>query len=213
MKRVLEYRFLLAPLSILFLGFLYSLVTSTAFVLPEDYFDAVNYRWIATEGYHLDFLTAYFPGFPFIWSLFKGALFPMVLVNGILWFASMLLMRRYLPIKGSSLLVASVMPGILFFFLPYSESLFFLLIALIAIGVHRRSWALILTGMLLAAMTRPTSAVLVPAVGVALFLKESNSRNALLKTSLVGVVGVIGVFFVLLIQSAYTESLWSFFNV
>ena len=213
MKRVLEFRFIWAPLSILFLGFLYSLITGTAFAIPEDYFDAVNYRWIATEGYHLDFLTAYFPGFPFIWSLFNGALLPMVFVNGLLWFASMILLRRYLPLKSSSLLVASVMPGVLFFFLPYSESLFFFLTALIAIGVHRRSWALILTGMLFAAMTRPTSAVLVPAVGVALFLKESNSRNALLKTSLVGVIGLIGVFFVLLIQSAYTGSLWSFFNV
>lgn len=177
------------------------------------YYDAENYWLIAQDGYAESWLTAFFPLFPRLWSLgfsfieisFLNAVIFIFCISYITWKWKV---SRFIHITFLAL------PSILFFFLPYSESLFFLFAALLLLGLSKRSVVLVLSATFLAALTRPTISVFIPAFWLLSLVEYRLGQKKFdWKTPLYGSIGsILGLFAVFWVQSMYTGEWFTFFE-
>lgn len=138
-------------------------------------FDGVHYLVIATNGYHLAYMTqAFFPVWP-VWlsfGVFLG-IEPILfgLATNTFLFAIMLLLWRALlraiypnvsVVKSTLLLI--LFPFSFFFFALYSEVLFLVLVLATMLSAHKKYWKLAVLFAALASGTRIVGVVLVPTI-------------------------------------------------
>lgn len=213
MRQLTRWSFLWVPLLIHVVGFIVCALLGTAFTIPNPWFDSGIYEAIALDGYSERHHTAFFPAFPFTWRLISTEFGLMCVLNALIWLASSLYLHLKGGLKTSSLLLAGVVPSVLFFFVPYSEALFYLFTSFIAVGIHNKKQGLIWLGVFLAALTRPTSAVLIPAVAIAAWAEHKNFRDFFWKGGSAGAVGLFAVGVVFTLQWTYTDSFYTFFEV
>src|SRR5690606_31502392 len=98
--------------------------------------DAEHYHWIRNKGYE-GFRVAFFPLFPFIWKLIPIGAIGVSVLNGCVFLVSFYFLIRQLGSSWKEVIVYLSIPGCIFFFLPYSEALFFLCSTLILIGLRK----------------------------------------------------------------------------
>jgi hypothetical protein len=133
----------------------------------------------------------------------------MGLINGLVWIVTASFVGKEFKMKAASFALGMAMPMAVFFFIPYSESLFALGITLILIGLNRSKLTQILLGIFICSITRPTILVLVPAVilGLLFFQSLLPKARSIFWTVL---TAIAGLFVVLLIQRMDTGSWTSF---
>lgn len=204
--------YLLWPLSVLALSAVWGLLLHGNISVHTDWYDTEHYAAIAEFGYSEAFRSAFFPAFPFFWGALGIPAWAMGLVNALIWLASLVWLERGLRLQRRALVMASVIPSIVFFAIPYSESLFFLFTVMVAYGLHKNNLRISVAGMLLAAFVRPTAVVILPALFVARWFSGEGFKPSLGKTAveaLAGLLAVIGVFYV---QSLQTGEFFGFFS-
>jgi hypothetical protein len=87
--------------------------------------DANHYNFIKEKGYQ-DFRLAFFPLFPIIWRFLDVGVYAIILINSLIFFTSFYILIKHLEIKGvKEILMYLSIPSFIFFYLPYSESIFF----------------------------------------------------------------------------------------
>ena len=87
--------------------------------------DADHYNFIKEKGYQ-DFRLAFFPLFPIIWRFLDVGVYAIILINSLIFFISFYILIKNLEIKGvKEILMYLSIPSFVFFYLPYSESIFF----------------------------------------------------------------------------------------
>lgn len=126
-------------------------------------FDARHYYTIAQSGYN-GFLQAFFPLFPLTWRAIGIGPISMCIVNGLIYLVSLAILQRELQASLKTFMFWLVVPSAFFFWLPYSESLFFLGSTLLLIGTKRSDIKLSSIGLFLCTLSRPAFTVLVPAL-------------------------------------------------
>ena len=173
--------------------------------------DAQHYESIRNEGYQSHFLAAFFPLFPFLWRIIGLSAMAMGMVNAALYCSSAGLLGHAFKLPLRYFLLFCCLPLNVFFFLPYSESIFAFAMVLLLIGAFKNNWWLMITGVVICSYSRPTAALLIPALILGIVLvKESNSmKKKLFLLPLVAALSFIGVLFV---QSLETGSLLTFFE-
>lgn len=174
--------------------------------------DAEHYGFIATEGYDI-MRTAFFPLFPVLWNIAELSVPSVSILNGTLFiFSFSILAATYKPDWHHLLLIAAT-PTFVFFFLPYSESLFFFGSIMILIGYRRPHFLLLLAGFFITAMARPTAGIFLPAIIITEWLCRKNSISAIQRIVASAVVVLAGMFIALYIQQLHTGTWLTFFEV
>jgi len=128
--------------------------------------DAVWYNQIRESGYtYLPFQVsnmAFFPLFSIFWKLTQFSAIQISFFNAVLFMISFSLSIGKEKYKTIYLLVLVSLPSFIFFYLPYTESLFFFFGTLIVIGYRNNSFSLLILGIFGCCLTRAVSTVFLP---------------------------------------------------
>ncbi|MDZ4822599.1 MAG: hypothetical protein SH856_04000 [Flavobacteriales bacterium] len=195
------------------IAFLLSNQSLTSLVsLLDNYFDAAHYRHIRDNGYH-DFRVAFFPALPFVWRVLQFSSLGISFFNILCYFISLLCLVRVLhPFRSDILLLMILLPSSLFFFIPYTESLFFLSLTLVIVGKYKRLLWLECFGLFAASLVRPTAFILIPAIIAAEFFTHNKESNAIKRIPVLVASVLIGLGTVFFIHSLDTGEWFAFFD-
>ena len=173
--------------------------------------DAQHYESVKNTGYESPFLAAFFPLFPFLWRLTGLSAIGIGLVNGALFITSAGLLGQTFKLPLRYFMLYCSLPLNVFYFLPYSESIFAFAMVLLLIGIFKWNWWQMIIGVVMCSFCRPTAALLVPALLLAtcLLKEKTGIKRKLLVLPLAASMAFFGV---LLLQSMETGSLITFFE-
>jgi hypothetical protein len=173
--------------------------------------DAVHYYTIKNYGYK-GFLTAFFPMFPLVWKALNIGVVAMSLFNGFIYISAATMLIYFFEIEKREMILLLSTPSIIFMFLPYTESLFFLCGTLILVGLERNLKWLIVLSLLICSMVRPTATVFIPALILLEWLSKGN-KFSFANTFYYCAATVLGMLLVFYIQYLHTNEWFSFFTV
>ncbi|MBE8714806.1 hypothetical protein [Sphingobacterium hungaricum] len=153
---------------------------------------------------------AFFPLFPLIWKLTGFNPINISIFNFLIFLLSYLWILWGKNFSIISILFLLTLPSVIFFALPYSESIFFLSSSLIIIGLDRQSTLLTCMGLFFSSLTRSVSIVFIPAIIITHFLtKEKNWTKTILSISF----SLLGTFTAVIIQYLDTGHWFRFLQV
>lgn len=209
-------------LLLLILGYIAFLLTGLMIInhcyggslLSESRFlhwDAEHYHFISEKGYE-GFRIAFFPLFPMIWKTTHLSVYGASIMNALIFLLSFTGLIKLLKISISERLLFISIPGFIFFYLPYSESIFFACSILIILGLKTNDLKWVLTGLFFATLARPAFTVFLPALIIVEYLFSAWKpalRNTLLYIAVIG----CGLLIVGYIQYLDTGEWFRFFSV
>lgn len=212
MKAINRVAYLLWPLGVLVLAAAWAYVLYGDLSVSGDWFDTAHYAAIAKNGYAEKHHTAFFPAFPYFWGVLSVNPFWMAFINAFLWMATLVWLDIQCGVRRRALVIASVVPQVLFFAIPYSESLFFVACAVVVTGLYRKEVLWTAIGVFLAATVRPTAVVIIPALFAARWFSGDKLKTLGYKALIESMAGVLGVTVVFYLQQQYTGDWFSFFK-
>jgi hypothetical protein len=186
--------------------------------------DAKHYLLIKEHGYNVsqagsDFIYAFFPAFPAFWRVTGLSAQWMPAVNFTLYVIGLLILYNLFGsrLRATGMWISMALPSIIIFLIPYTEALFFVLIAIGIFGYIKQKYLVYFMAMLLAALTRPSFTIL----GIALICNEflnlaehKNIRQFLFSSFKMVSPLLLGTFLVGLIQySQGSGELFAFMRV
>jgi len=140
-------------------------------------FDAVHYAEIANSGYQ-GFLQAFFPLFPLVWKALGTDALGISVFNAFVYLSALVWLARLLKPSRATFVIWLAIPSALFYFVPYTESFFFISSVVLLVGVTRRLPWVTCLGLLLCGLARPAFTVVVPALGLLSFLRHGITATA-----------------------------------
>lgn len=182
--------------------------------------DAGWYRSIVEDGYKYEpgkqCNIAFFPLFPFLWKYLHLSAIHISLLNGLFYFISLGLIGRFLDISNSDLSLYFFLPSVMFCFVPFSESVFYLSSTIALIGLYRNSIPISLFGLFLCGLSRSISVVFIPIILFSQFpyIFRSHTRYvAVVRTFKYVLTMFLSIIVVAFIQFLYTNRWFDFFEV
>jgi hypothetical protein len=131
-------------------------------------YDSNVYQHVAENGYvytHPKFNnTGVFILFPWLWRLLHVGVVGICIVNYLLFGAGFTVLARLYKIDTVEKLLWLSIPTVYIMMIPYSEALFFVLMAICLYGIEKGSRAIIWSTLFLASLTRATSIFLLPSL-------------------------------------------------
>jgi hypothetical protein len=193
---------ILVSLSIFLIGDS-AVLTSDSFI----YFDAEHYLNIRDNGYKARYESAFFPLAPFIWKALNLGVWGISAFNGLLYMLAVSVIGRVFRFDLMNYLVILAIPSAVFFFIPYSEAVFYVCGLTVLLGIRMKNPALQLVGIFLCCVARPT----LPVVASAFVVYQL--YNGERKLALYGVLASLsGTFAAFTIHWLYTDDLFSYFS-
>ncbi len=212
MKVVNRIAYLIWPITLLLSACAWSWLRYGHVRIDPEWFDTAAYKEIAESGYGGNALSAYFPGFPYLWKALTLPAWGMALLNAVVWLTAVVFLDFQCGIRRKALVIASVMPQVLFFAIPYAESLFFAAGALVAFGLVRKDVRLTVLGIFLAALLRPNVVVFVPALLLARWFSGEKLAFVLRRSAVETLATAAGIALSFYIQSLANGSFLGFFD-
>lgn len=171
--------------------------------------DALHYQWIAEHGY-VPFRQAFFPFLPLIWRILSVDVLGISVFNSVLYVSCLFALARLLSTPTKTLLIWMSLPSAIFFFAPYSESIFFVgaTVIIVALRSHSRAWIAI--GLLACVLSRPAFTTLLPSLLLVSFVSNLNRKAFAVESAIYITISVIGLFLVSLFQHQYTGDWFGF---
>lgn len=173
--------------------------------------DADHYYWIKDKGYE-GFRVAFFPLFPLTWKFLSVDIYGIVIFNNLVFLVSFYALVKSLKLSVLEILTYISIPSFIFFYLPYTESLFFLSSTLLLLGLKYDKIPLVCMGLLLATLSRPAFTIFIPAI-VITELASENRNKIWIRLGIYFSVTLVGVLAVGLIQYLDTGEWFKFFSV
>lgn len=173
--------------------------------------DAEHYHWIRNKGYE-GFRVAFFPLFPFIWKLIPVGAIGVSVLNGCVFLVSFYFLIRQLGSSWKEVIVYLSIPGCIFFFLPYSEALFFFCSTFILIGLRKNKMKWVYIGLLFATISRPAFTIFIPALLLVEML-SGDRKGSLQRIGMYLLSTALGIILVGLFQFMDTGEWFTFFSV
>jgi len=179
--------------------------------------DVGFYDSIAHRGYDVNSNnTGFYILFPFLWKISHLGIWGMVVVN-IIFFAcgfGLLMQTMLQPEKQFWILCLSI-PAVYFAFIPYTESLFFLLGSWLIYAVEKKKKIQIWLALILISLVRATAFFLLPAFLISELL--SNAPGSVLRSLLNYLVRyalpiLVGLTIFVLWQYFETDVWWAYFK-
>lgn len=212
---------------LLFVSLLYFLLYQLGEIkqLPNNsnitQWDAGIYQDIKFNGYNIDIdeksgNTGFFPLFPYVWKISNLSSIGIAIFNLSLFFFCMQWLMKIFAIPNKIVLIYLSIPSLIFFFVPYSESLFFLSSTLILVGWKKQSYWLIIFGCIISCISRPSFLYFIPTIIFIIFYlwKENQlSRNNKLILLLTLFAIIIGFSINLFLYDKFTGESFAFFQM
>jgi len=183
------------------------------------HWDGEHFFAIKEKGYSIkqEYRFAFFPLFPFIWKFSTLSPSKVIFLNFFMFMAGLLLLAYIFKQKLINILLVLSLPMCVVFLIPYSEATLFLMFSIAMWGFVKEKYWIYFIGMMLAALSRNTLPVIIPAIFCAellFFIKERNIRQSLFRLFM-GILPVItGTALVSLIQYCYgSDSIFKFLEV
>lgn len=171
------------------------------------YFDAVHYLNIRDNGYESSYESAFFPLFPFFWKALGLSAFGISVINGVLYTCTVSVVGRILQLKWHQFFTILALPSAVFFFIPYSEAVYYICGLILFIGLWSNNLPVQLLGLALSCFARPTLPVILGAY--VLFQLTSGRRTEAIYGI---VVATLGTFAAFTVHWLYTDNLFSYFS-
>lgn len=178
--------------------------------------DAFWYTSIKTNGYYYHWYepsnSAFFPLFPYLWKFLFLSNVGIALFNFVLLLLSLGLLYFNFDLNSRQLFIYLSIPSSIFFFLPFSESLFFLFGTIMLTGFHKNNLKLILMGLFFTSLTRATAMFFVPAIILMEFMNSEKlfDKKMLKNIALYSLTAIAGLLAVVLFQYAQTGEWFAF---
>lgn|GEM_PF-5649112 len=174
------------------------------------HFDVVHYLHISAfdYGHRPEMTAAFFPLFGFVLRLVGNSLIYASAINTICYGIGLyLIMKTFkIPIYIGILYIS--LPTQFFFYIPYSESLYFLTISLLLISLAKSKTKQGITSALMSSVTRAAGTVLLPSLLVTSFLYRRVNAT-IFSIALCFIVGTVAV---VLYQYPYTHNYLAYMN-
>ncbi|MCX6350841.1 MAG: hypothetical protein NTX03_03155 [Bacteroidetes bacterium] len=165
------------------------------------FWDSNHYRTICDDGYtystNQQSNVAFFPAFPYLWRVLHLGVHGIALFNLLLYGVSVFILAKIRNLSKEEILVICGIPSVFFMYLPYSESLFFLVTILIIYGLQKRNIYLSATGFFLASLTRSAGNIFLPALVIMEILSNDTLKNkikSILINSAANIAGILVTF-------------------
>jgi len=141
--------------------------------------DCQWYKSIAEFGYifqeNKQNNTAFFPLFPYFWKLLQTNTAAIMVANVFSFSLGLYFLKKQFNFSNKLILLYLSMPGLFYFAIPFSESLFFLFCTIFLIGLKKDDKRWIITGLVLAGLTRSAGTLFLPALFLlGIFYKSKN---------------------------------------
>ena len=178
--------------------------------------DAQWYEIIKNKGYEYYWYmasdSAFFPLFPYLWKLLHFNSIGISLFNLLLFGISVSLLVKHFLFEVPKVLMYISLPSCVFFFLPYSESLFFFFSTLFLIGLKSGNTKLIVLGLFFCSLTRATAMFFIPSIILMeVFSSEKFlDKKSLLNIVLYSVIAILGLAAVVIFQYSQTYTWFAF---
>lgn len=212
-------------LSLLGLGYILLYFLGEIQLLPTEdnwiQFDAGWYEIIKNDGYARrsdgSNPTAFFPLYPLLWRWSTCGGIGIGLLNALFFYTGLWLLVKNFAIHRLQVLLYLAIPSTLFFYFPYTEATFFLMTSLFLVGFQRENKWFIISGLLLASMTRPSVLFFFPALIFSYLVSQKEwafiFKWKVAKPLLLGLLAVIlGLSLVVYIQYVETDVWFAFWR-
>jgi hypothetical protein len=174
-------------------------------------YDAEHYNYIMQYGYK-GFRVAFFPLFPLIWRFLSVNVYGIVIVNSLVFLTTFYILIRSLKISNVyELLLYLSIPSFIFFYLPYSESIFFISSVVLLMGLKYNRNIFVYIGLFLATLSRPVFVIFVPALVIVELLRKGENKSWF-RLILYFLIAAVGVLLVGLIQYHDTGAWFEFYS-
>lgn len=134
------------------------------------HWDAHWYYEIVKDGYQFKedapADSAFFPFFPLVWYLTGFSAMWVSIFNYFLFLLGSILLTKFLRIDIKLILLGISFPSMVFFYVPYSEALFYLFAVLMTIGIHKSNNILTFLGILFVSVSRPSFIFFIPSFAI-----------------------------------------------
>jgi hypothetical protein len=189
----------------------------------ENYinWDGTHYYRIKNKGYQTgkdggDYIFAFFPLFPFIWSILNIPPIGVLFLNyGFFSIAIVLLLSVLSKPKDhvKNVIFSLSLPGTVIFLMPYTEATYMLMVSISIYGIVKKNYWLYFLGIILASLTRPSfTFLLLSLIGTELFflIKSKDIKSGFVSLAYRITPLILGTLAVSLIH--YSQGSGSFFK-
>lgn len=183
------------------------------------HWDSEWYQSIANNGYKYieneSCNVAFFPFFPYLWKWIGGNILSAIVLNSTAIAIGSTIIFRIIHLTKLQKLYFLSLPLSVFYFVPYSEALFFLFSSIVLLGFKKSNYWLLFIGILGAGLTRSVLVMFVPAF---LFVLVINFDKKTLKKTIFDSLLFYGtlalsLLIVLLLQWQHTDVWFAFSKV
>jgi len=202
-----------------FLFFLLILVLIESLLVPGliqssnlIHWDAKHYFLIKRDGYN-PVNVAFFPLFPFLWKVLSLDGTGIALVNVAIFGTAFCFLAKMLKLSLQETVLYLTIPSNLFYFLPYTEALFFATSCLIILGYKKEKISFIALGLLLSTLVRPVFLFFFLAVIATELYGSKINRKTLLRITALLLTLSIGLSIVFGIHFYYTGNWFAYFDI
>ncbi|MBL7931764.1 MAG: hypothetical protein JNL60_07680 [Bacteroidia bacterium] len=186
-----------------------------------SWYDAGWYRSIRDGGYqyHSDQQSnvAFFPLFPLIWKILHLNNIRMGLINWLICFLSMVMLKKSLKLQTRETLLFLSLPSMMFMYLPYTEATFLFFCSVFLIGMYEKRTSWILVGLFFSSLVRPTAMFYIPALIFSEFVvaraNGENFKAPLKRILLYSGISALALLLVAIVQRYQTGEWFLFFEV
>ncbi len=183
------------------------------------YYDISKYAYVKDIGGYPEVKAAFFPLFPMIWRATGLSPVMICFFNYLVFAVSLYLLIRLLTgnqaIQVPAFAFSLLMPSVVIYYLPYSEAVFMLSFTLALAGMLKKRYSLYFIGMMLTAMTRPaTGLLLIAMIGVEILalIRHRNFRFFVVQSARKFIPYLFGVFLVFLLYYINTGNWFELFR-
>ena len=218
-----EYRFVLIHIVFLLSGYTILHFLGVVNQVPNNYtiikWDVGWFDSIRNSGYlfsnNSQSNVASFPLFPYLWKITGFTLIGISILNYLFFLTGIIIICNTFHLKQYELLLMLSLPSAFFFYIPYSESLFFLFGSVLLSGYVKKNSYMIMIGLFLCSLTRAVSLTFIPAIFLVEIFSNDINKHGLIKTLKFSLlyfsIVVIGIALVAFIQFKQT-GIWFAFS-
>ncbi len=174
-------------------------------------FDSVHYYKIVHLGYDHK-RSAFFPLFPWIWKALGGYISIGILLNSFIFSISFAILNQLFQWNYWQKILFLSIPSSIFYFLPYSESVFALCSAFLLYSIiHKNDWGIIFS-FLLVSFSRPAFTILLPSLAIYLIFENFTIQRKIKIFVLSGFMSIFALWLVNEYQYSHSQISWGFYS-
>lgn len=180
--------------------------------------DVIHYLNIKNNGYRFEpcahVNVAFFPLFPYLVKFLNLNILGICLFNLTIFYVGLITLIKAIPLSPYSIIAFCLFPTSFFFYIPYTEALFFLSSAIMLWGIQQKNNKYLYIGTFLTGLCRPVISIFIPAFLIIIIWKilDKQHRNEYMKYVYSILISFASLLIVSYIQFVQTDTWFAMFK-